>query len=175
MPTPWANRCRRPTSRLSIPTAKLVADGDVGRLRYRGPAVASRRVDADGIVHELGDGGWYYPGDLAERRPGGYLALRGRDRDIIIRAGINLYPAEIESVLQSHPDIDEAAVIGRSDAARGEVVTAFVAGANLDAGTLGDWCRGQLAPYKIPQAFVVVDALPRAASGKVDRQALLRR
>lgn len=148
-----------------------VGTGVVGRLRYRGPGVATRHLDADGIESDAGVGGWFYPGDLAERLDSGHIALRGRDKDVIIRGGVNIYPAEIEAALLAHPHISEAAVIGIEDSARGQVVTAFVA-TSLGADALGHFCRESLAPYKVPQDFRILDELPKRSSGKIDKQAL---
>ncbi len=149
-----------------------VGTGVVGRLRYRGPGVATRHVDADGVEIDAGVHGWFYPGDLAERVESGHIALRGRDKDVIIRGGVNIYPAEIEAALLSSPDVTEAAVLGRDDEARGQVVVAFVA-STLDADALDAHCKENLAPYKVPQEFRVLDELPKRSSGKVDKQKLL--
>lgn len=149
-----------------------VGTGVIGRLRYRGPGVATRHLDADGVESDAGVGGWFYPGDLAERLETGHIALRGRDKDVIIRGGVNIYPAEIEATLLSHPDIAEAAVMGIADSDRGQIVVAFIAGA-LDAGDLTDYCKDNLAPYKVPQEFRLLDELPKRSSGKVDKQALV--
>ena len=145
--------------------------GTVGRLRYRGPGVATRHLDADGIESDAGVDGWFYPGDLAVRLESGHIALRGRDKETIIRGGVNIYPAEIEAALLSHPDVIEAAVVGRDDADRGQVVIAFVV-SNLDEAGLVAWCTENLAPYKVPQTFVAMDELPKRASGKVDKKEL---
>ncbi len=151
----------------------VLPDGAVGRLRYRGPGVATRFLDEDGKEKDAGVDGWFYPGDLAERCPGGYLALRGRDKDVIIRGGVNVYPAEIERVLQGHDQVREAAVLGIDDADRGQIVVAFVTGEAVpDHEVLMDYCRSCLAPYKIPEEFRTVDELPRKSSGKVDKAAL---
>ncbi len=148
----------------------------VGRLRYRGPGVATRYLDSDGGERDAGSGGWFYPGDLAERLATGHIALRGRDREVIIRAGVNIYPAEIEAVLQQHPDISEAAVVGGEDPDRGQIVLAFLVGEKtMDPAALTSWCKARLAPYKIPQEFTLLDTLPKRASGKIDKQALLVR
>lgn len=150
-----------------------VTSGQVGRLRYRGPGVATRFLDSDGMEHRSGEDGWFYPGDLAERLPSGHITLRGRDKDVIIRGGVNVYPAEIESTLLTHPDIVEAAVLGREDEARGQIVVAcVVAKRALDPAELETWCRDKLAPYKVPQSFRFLDKLPKRASGKVDKSVL---
>ncbi len=150
-------------------------EGQVGRLRYRGPGVATRFLDDAGNENDAGVDGWFYPGDLAERLAGGYLALRGRDKDVIIRGGVNVYPTEIEQVLLSHPSIREAVVIGVDHAERGEVVVAVIAGDDVpDRDELTDYCQQRLAPYKIPTEFRIHAELPRKASGKVDKAALVQ-
>ncbi|MEO1247058.1 MAG: class I adenylate-forming enzyme family protein [Pseudomonadota bacterium] len=145
----------------------------VGRLRYRGPGVARHFLDEDGQRQTANAEGWFCPGDLAERLDNGMLALRGRDKDVIIRGGVNIYPAEIERCLQNLDGITECAVLGCEDGERGEVVAAFLAGPAVpDTAALVEYSRKMLAPYKIPQEFRVLEKLPRRASGKVDKQAL---
>ncbi|MDX1482784.1 MAG: class I adenylate-forming enzyme family protein [Woeseiaceae bacterium] len=147
--------------------------GQVGRLRYRGPGVATRFVDSNGKQTQSEDG-WFYPGDLAERLPSGHLALRGRDGDVIIRGGVNIYPNEIEAALQQHPDVRECAVVAKNDGERGQRVVACVVTA-ADASELQRFCESRLAPYKIPGEFLLFDDLPKAASGKIDKKALAAR
>ena len=155
---------------------RSLPDGETGRLRYRGPGVATRFLDEDGSERKAGPAGWFYPGDLASRLPGGFIELRGRDRDVIIRGGVNIYPAEIEQVLQAHPAISEAAVVGIAHATRGETVVAYLCGKDIpDASSLADFCRQSLAPYKVPEEFRVLDELPRLTSGKLDRKRLAAR
>jgi len=152
---------------------KPLPAGTMGRLRYRGPGVARQFLDEDGELTATNDDGWFYPGDLAERLDNGMLALRGRDKDVIIRGGVNIYPAEIEQNLQSLDGVAEVAVLGLTDRERGEVVVAFVAGPGVpDTDRLMSHCRETLAPYKIPQEFRVLDELPRRSSGKIDKRAL---
>lgn len=150
-----------------------LAPGAVGRLRYRGPGVATRFLDSDGRERRAAEGGWFYPGDLAERLETGHIALRGRDRDVIIRGGVNVYPAEIEAALQQHPGIRECAVVGVDDPDRGQAVVAFVAG-SASAESLDAFCRERLAPYKVPAEFRTLPELPKAGSGKIDKTALTR-
>src|SRR5690606_20801972 len=108
-----------------------------------------------------------------ERLPSAHIVLRGRDKDVIIRGGINIYPPEIEATLMQHDGIDEAAVVGIDDAAHGQIVVAFIAGnATLDPGQLDAWCRERMAPYKIPERFRRLESLPRGPSGKIDKAAL---
>ena len=99
--------------------------------------------------------------------------LQGRRTDLIISGGFNIYPREIEEVLTSWPGVREAAVVGRLDAARGEVPVAFVVSDDaLDVAGLDAFLREQLASFKIPRAFVRVDVLPRTALGKVQKHLL---
>jgi acyl-coenzyme A synthetase/AMP-(fatty) acid ligase len=169
-----------------LPTAELeivdrqdrpVASGEDGILRVRGPGVASEMIG-----EETGEGpaslrdGWFYPGDLVRRDEEGYLQLKGRAADLIIRGGVNIYPAEIEKLLLTHPAVAEAAVVGRPSAELGEEVAAFVtARTTLDAGLLRQFCRERLAAYKVPRDFILVADLPRTAAGKVLKRALAAR
>jgi len=150
-----------------------VAEGEVGELLVRGPAVFSgywRRPEA---TAEAFVSGWFRTGDLAERSADGYHALRGRASDVIITGGFNVYPREIEEVLLEQPGVREAAVLGAPDERKGEVPVACVVG-DADPVALEAACRRQLASFKVPRSFVRVDALPRNALGKVQKH-LLRR
>ncbi len=150
-----------------------VAVNEHGRLRYRGPGVAVETLDENGRANVAERDGWFYPGDLASRDAEGYLTLRGRARDVIIRGGVNVYPAEIEMVLTSHPEISEAAVLGVADAGRGERIIAFIsAPSGSEPGQLDTFMKEKLAPYKIPSEIRVLTSLPRANSGKLDKKAL---
>ena len=148
-------------------------DGSVGRLRYRGPGVAATFLDGDGQQRNGAEDGWFYPGDLAEKLDSGHIALRGRDKDVIIRGGVNVYPAEVEAALQQHPAIEECAVLAADDAQRGQTVAAcIVAGNPVSDEALIDFCRQTLAPYKVPSRFVRFSELPKRDSGKIDKKAL---
>lgn len=175
----YAHTVGMPTFRTEV---QIVGDDDgeleenqTGRLRYRGPGVATRFVDSDGTEKTTGKQGWFYPGDLAERLPSGHLVLRGRDKDVIIRGGVNVYPAEIEATLMAHPQVSEAKVLGVADENRGERIVAFVAASDLATEGLTEHCKEHLAPYKVPTKFFVMDKLPKSDSGKIDQKALLSR
>jgi malonyl-CoA/methylmalonyl-CoA synthetase len=148
-------------------------DGTVGELWVRSPAVCRgywRRPDADADAFV---DGWFRTGDLAERAADGYVTLRGRRTDLIISGGFNIYPREIEELLLEQPGIREATVIGVPDEARGELPVAYVAGDDpVDPAALAEACRRQLASFKVPRAFVIVDTLPRTALGKVQKHLL---
>ena len=159
--------------RIVAPDGTDVPDGTTGQLLVRGPNVCAgywRRPDADASAFA---NGWFHTGDLAERSADGYYTLRGRMSDLIIAGGFNIYPREVEEVLLSMPGVREAAVVGMPDAARGEVPVAYlVTDAPLDPTALDAACRTQLASFKVPRAFVRVDALPRTALGKVQKHLL---
>ncbi len=147
--------------------------GETGRLRYRGPGVTTALLGEDGRPARGDPDGWFYPGDLAIVDADGFVSLRGRQQDVIIRGGVNVYPAEVEQVLVRHAAVSEAAVIGIADGRRGELVAAFVvAHDTADDAELLQHCRANLAPYKVPATLHRLAALPRAASGKVDKKAL---
>ncbi len=151
-----------------------VKAGDTGRLRYRGPAIARQFLDSDGHEQAAEVGGWFYPGDLASLTSTGHIMLRGRDKDVINRGGVNIYPAEIEAVLMRYDAVSEVAVVGRKSAELGEDVIAYVASADPAIGDLlKAYCRTHLAPYKVPSQFILLDQLPKKASGKINKQALL--
>ena len=144
------------------------APGTVGRIRYRGPAVADGFWnDPEASLESFRDG-WWYPGDLGMLDAHGYLYLKGRAKDMIIRGGINIYPGEIEAVLQAHPAVADCAVVGWPSREFNEEVAAFVilkSAATPDE--LRESCRGRIAPYKLPREVFVVKDFPRNALGKV--------
>ena len=121
------------------------------------------------VFHE----GWFFPGDLATVNEAGYVFLKGRRKDVIIRGGINIYPVEIEAALQSHPAVVEAAVVGWPSRDMGEEVAAFVVlRAPIEAETLRQVCAARLAPYKVPKGIFVVADMPKNASGKIVKATL---
>ena len=105
---------------------KALPPGEVGLLRYRGPGVADGYYRDEEASREAFRDGWFYPGDLAARNERGYIFLRGRRKDMILRGGINIYPAEIEATLMLHPAVAEAAVFGIPSVDFGEEIAAFV-------------------------------------------------
>ncbi len=158
-------------------TRQEVALGEAGELCARGHGVmAGYYKNSEATARVIDSDGWLYTGDLARKRPDGNYRIVGRCKELIIRGGENIYPPEIEEFLTHHPDVAEAAVIGLPDARYGEVVSAWVVtrpGATLTPDDLRDYCRGQIAHYKVPQYVQVVDHLPRTVTGKV-RKHLLR-
>ncbi|MFZ9486259.1 MAG: class I adenylate-forming enzyme family protein [Alphaproteobacteria bacterium] len=150
--------------------------GEVGRLGYRGPGVATGFHEDPEATREVFRDGWFFPGDLASVNAAGYVFLKGRKKDMVIRGGINIYPVEVEAALQSHPAVVEAAVVGWPSRELGEEVAAFVVlrGA-VTPEELRATCAGRLAPYKVPREIRVVDEMPKNAAGKIVKATLAAR
>jgi malonyl-CoA/methylmalonyl-CoA synthetase len=146
----------------------------VGELQVRGPNVFSSYWNAPAAtLAAFTTDGWFRTGDLAEHSADGYYTLRGRGTDLIISGGFNIYPREIEEVLLEQPGVREAVVAGVPDERRGEVPVAYVvADAGFSEAAVREVCARMLASFKMPRAFVRVDALPRNALGKVQRHLL---
>jgi len=140
---------------------ELTCRGDGVMIGYhRAPEMSARVMDADG---------WYHTGDLAVLDHEGYLRIVGRKKDVIIRGGHNVYPAEIEDYLTSHPGIREAAVVGVPSPLEGESVWAFVLlenGVQMTLQQVMSHCRAALEPYKIPKRIRFVSEFPRSETGK---------
>jgi O-succinylbenzoic acid--CoA ligase len=140
---------------------------DDGEILLAGPTVAPGSLAPDG---------WLHTGDLGEINERGRLSVTGRKADTIVSGGENVAPSEVEAVLERHPDVLEAAVVGRPDERWGEAVTAIVvvrAGRTPGAAALRAHCAAALAPYKVPKRVVVrEDSLPRTRSGKLLRREL---
>ena len=152
---------------------RAVADGEAGEIRMRAPGMATGYVgDARATQRHFQDG-WFYPGDLAQRLGDGALCIGGRTDDMMILNGINIFPAEVERVLESMPGVRHAACFALKSDVHGEIPVAVVEvgaeGPDVDAITR--WVRGQLG-VRAPRRVVVVDALPRNAVGKVARRDL---
>jgi acyl-CoA synthetase (AMP-forming)/AMP-acid ligase II len=156
-----------------------VAHGEVGELLIRGANVFVGYWDDPAATARSLKDGWYYTGDLVRRGEGDELWFVSRIKDIIIRGGTNISPAEVEEALVAcHPAVEEAGAVGKPDPVLGERVFGFVklapgAGEGVVAEILQNVAR-RLASYKIPEGLRVIDALPRNALGKVDRRALER-
>jgi fatty-acyl-CoA synthase len=134
---------------------------------YRNSAATEAIVDGDG---------WLYTGDTATMDEAGYVRIAGRKRDLIKRGGLTIFPAEVENYLHRHPCVQEVAVIGVPDAVLGERCWAYVClKSDATETDLQDFCRGQIADYKIPERFVFVSELPLTPSGKVRKDELRAR
>ena len=150
--------------------------GEVGEIVARGPRVMSGYwKDEEKTEQTIDKDGWVHTGDMGYMDEDGYFFLAGRATDIIIRAGENISPEEIEGVLHSHPKVDEAAVIGVPDEEWGEVPMAVIVvkkGEESTAEELMEYCRANLASFKRPRSVVFVDELPRNPMGKVLKRVL---
>jgi acyl-CoA synthetase (AMP-forming)/AMP-acid ligase II len=129
----------------------------------------------DATAELVTDEGWLRTGDAGYLDEGGYLFLTDRIKDLIITGGENVYPAEVERIIEQHPAVRTAAVIGIPDEKWGEAVTAIVElqpGAQATGAEILSWTRGRISGFRRPQQIIVRDALPRNASGKVLRREL---
>jgi long-chain acyl-CoA synthetase len=153
----------------------LVTDG-VGELWVRGPNVMKGYyADPDGTAAVLTSDGWFNTQDLA-RFEDGNLFIVGRTRELIIRMGFNIFPAEVEAVLNAHPAVRQSAVVGRPAPNGNEEVVAFVElkpGEKTGAEILRDYAAQRLASYKQPSEVVILAALPTTAGGKVLKRDLM--
>lgn len=151
-------------------------DGEVGELLIRGAMVMQGYYGAPEATRDtICEGGWLRTGDLARIDPQGFIIMVDRKKDMILTAGNNIYPAELERVIAMHPGVAFSAVAGFPDPAKGEVPVAFIvakAGAAPTADELAAHCRAHLAPYKVPRAYRFVDDLPKTSTGKIMRRAL---
>jgi long-chain acyl-CoA synthetase len=119
--------------------------------------------------------GWLHTGDMAVMDEEGFFAIVDRKKDLIISAGMNIYPREVEEVLHQHPKVVEAAVVGIPSAVREEIAKAFIVveeGEELTKQEIIQFCRDKLARYKVPKKIEIVEELPKSALGKVLKRVL---
>lgn len=155
-----------------------VAPGQVGELVVRGPQIMRGYLDADEETELVLRDGWLHTGDLVTMDRSGYFSVVDRKKDMIISAGLNVFPAEVEAVLAAHPAVKECAVVGVPDKRYGERVAVYVVpvpGARIDAESLKAHCRTGLASYKIPRIIEIRSELPKNFLGKVRRVELRKR
>ncbi|WP_371831881.1 AMP-binding protein [Rhodococcoides fascians] len=153
-------------------TGEVVERGEAGELCTRGYAVMLGYWEAPELTAgAIDDDGWMHTGDLGMMDRDGYVSITGRIKDMVIRGGENIYPREVEEFLFSHPDIVDAQVIGVPDQKYGEELVACLrmrpGAVELTAETLGEFCRGKLAHYKIPRYVRVMNSFPMTVTGKV--------
>ena len=143
-----------------------------GEVWVRGPNVTSGYHNKPEATAAAFRDGWYRTGDLASRDAAGYFTIRGRISDLIIRGGENVHPEEIEAVLRLAPGIVDVGVAGRPHEVLGEVPVAYVVAEDLDIDAVLERCRRELSAFKVPEEIYEVDAVPRTASGKIQRHLL---
>ena len=156
-------------------TGQPVECGVVGELQTRGPHVFSGYWQApEKTRRSFTADGWFRTGDLGRLDTNGRYELKGRGTDLVISGGFNVYPSEVEHVLQTHPDVEQCAVIGLDDSEWGESVTAVVVARDRQPSVaeLLEHCKRSLASYKAPKRVEFTDSLPRNAMGKIQKQIL---
>ncbi len=149
--------------------------GEVGELWIKSPAALDGYLDAPEATQAVMEDGWFKTGDLAAISDDGFVRIAGRKKDLILRGGYSVVPAEVEAVLLAHPAVAEAAVVGRPHAELGEEIAAFVALRPAAVALPDDLiahCRERLAAYKYPRAVTILRELPKSATGKVLRSRL---
>jgi len=148
-----------------------VEPGEAGELRVRGHCVMAGYYKEPGATSKVIDAdGWLHTGDLARQREDGNFRIVGRSKELIIRGGENIYPPEIEEFLHHHPEVADVAVLGLPDPKYGEVVSAWIVAkpqATLTEQGVRDYCRGQIAHFKIPHYVRIVTKLPKTVTGKI--------
>ena len=152
-----------------------VGDGQVGELVVRGPQIMKGYFNNPLATEAVLKDGWLSTGDMARRDAEGYYTIVDRKRDIIKTSGFLVFPAEVEEVLRSHPDVAEAAVVGVPDRERGEVVKALIVprdGCKLDLVGVANHCKLHLGKQKRPRQMEIVSELPKNFLGKVLRRKL---
>ncbi|MFY9930849.1 MAG: class I adenylate-forming enzyme family protein [Streptosporangiaceae bacterium] len=156
-------------------TGQDVETGTEGELIVRGPQVMIGYHNRPEATAEALHDGWYHTGDLARADDCGYLTITGRIKELIIRGGENIYPAEVEQVLIRHPAVLDVAVAGEPHASLGEVPVAFVVASDpgaFDAADVQAFAAAHLAEWKVPARFQLIEAVPRTGSGKTQRRRL---
>jgi malonyl-CoA/methylmalonyl-CoA synthetase len=158
---------------------QCLAPGEDGEIVLRGPQVFSSYLNLPDATREaFYPPGWFRTGDIGRVDPeDGYLTVTGRSKELIISGGLNVYPREVELALESHPEVESAAVVGAPSERWGEEVVAFVVpvkGGAVDAEALADHIREHLSAYKCPKRFIEIGEVPRDEMGKVQRDELIR-
>jgi long-chain acyl-CoA synthetase len=149
--------------------------GEVGEVIARGPNIMHGYYNMPEETKATLRDGWLHTGDMGRFDEDGYLYIVERKKDLIIRGGFNIYPRDVEEVLNSHPAVLEAAVVGVPSERMGEEVKAFVVTRlPVDTETLMAYCRQSLANYKTPSQIEFINTLPRNAVGKIDKKELRR-
>ena len=149
--------------------------GEVGELCLKGPQVMEGYLNMpEETAHSIRDG-WFYTGDIAKVDEEGYTYIVDRKKDMVIAGGFNIYPRDIEEVLYTHPKIMEAAVAGIHDQYRGETIKAYCVlkeGETLTEDEVIEYCKTNLAAYKVPKLVEFREELPKTMIGKVLRRML---
>ena len=159
------------------PDGRVLAPGDVGEIHIRMPGREREYYNDPEATAATWEDGWLHTGDLGYVDDDGYLYIVGRQKEVIIRGGNNIYATDIEGVLLEHPAVQEAAVIGVAHDVLGEDLAAFAVlrpGATLSVEQLQVFCAERLADYKVPRRITFLETLPRNATGKVLKHELVQ-
>jgi len=185
--TPWGGTIKPGTVGIPVPDTDIrIVDasdpdkelplGEPGEIVIKGPQIMKGYFKKPEETEKVLKDGWFYSGDVGCFDEDGYLKIVDRKKDMIIAGGYNIYPVELDGVLFDHPKILEAATIGVQDDYRGETVKAFVVvreGEALTEQEVVDYCKENLAAYKVPKIVEFIDELPKSAVGKILRRKLV--
>lgn len=155
-----------------------VARGDIGEIIVKGPIIMSGYWNRPDLTAETIRDGWLYTGDLARMDDQEYIYIIDREKDMYISGGENIYPAEIENILFTHPKVFDAGIVGVQDEKWGEVGKAFIVlkpGETMAEMEALEFLRGKAAKYKIPKYVEFMEALPKTPSGKIQKYLLKMR
>jgi long-chain acyl-CoA synthetase len=154
-----------------------VGPQEVGEIVLRGPNIMKGYFKNDQATREAFRSGWFHTGDLGYRDEAGFFYVVDRKSEMIIRAGENIYPREIDEVLYQHPRVKDAATVGVAHELYGEEVKAFVVlreGEPIAEQDLIDFCRARMADFKCPKSVEFLDDIPKGPTGKLLKRELLR-
>ncbi|SCK25878.1 fatty-acyl-CoA synthase [Variovorax sp. HW608] len=160
--------------RITDPGGRALSPGQIGELQFRGLGVVRDYIGAASNPDAFA-GGWLRTGDLGSMDERGYITLKGRMKDMYIQGGFNVYPAEVEALIATHPNVLMVAGIGIPDPVLGEVGRYFVIpkeGCQLDAAEIVAWCTGKIADYKLPRQVELRTQLPLTPAGKIHKAQL---
>jgi len=165
--------------RIVAPDGSVLGPGQDGEVRIKGPNVMKGYYNLPELTASVMDEhGFFRTGDMGQFDADGHLRITGRIKEMLIIAGENVFPREIEEVVNHHPSVKDSAVVGLHDPSRGEVPICFVElheGQAWDEPAVRAFVREALPPYKVPREFRVLEALPRNPTGKIMRRALSER
>jgi fatty-acyl-CoA synthase len=169
--------CGRPdvmvTLKIVDEEGKEVPTGQVGEIIVKAPYVMKSYINLDEMTKETLEDGWLHTGDMGRVDEEGYVYIVDRKRDMVISGGMNVFPAEVEAVVRTHPRVKDVSVIGVPDDYWGEAVTAcVVADGQVSGEEIIAFCKGKVAKYCVPKKVVFMDQLPKTIIGKIDKKAL---
>ncbi|WP_226583559.1 long-chain-fatty-acid--CoA ligase [Halobacillus litoralis] len=152
-------------------------NGEIGEIVVKGPQVMKGYWNRpDDTAQVLSEDGWFRTGDMGYMTDEGYFYIVDRKKDMIIAGGYNIYPREVEEVLYEHSEVQEAVIVGVPDPYRGETVKAFIVkkqGSDITEDELNEYCRKNMAAYKVPRVYEFRKELPKTAVGKILRRTLI--